>query len=66
MFMYYILARFRTSLALAQRGINIPARSVVCSLCDGDRTLTPSEEFVGDWQCEGCKSVNYGTFPEEE
>jgi len=64
--MYSIPPRLRTSPALAQRGINIPARSVVCGVCEGDRTLTPSEEFVGDWQCEGCKSVNYGTFPEEE
>lgn len=39
------------------------ARAVVCDTCQNERKITPAEELLGDWQCQGCKSVNYGYPP---
>jgi hypothetical protein len=36
------------------------AKSVECKNCQAGRKLTSGEEFLGDWQCPSCKSVNYG------
>ena len=35
-------------------------KSVECKNCEAERKLTSGEEFLGDWQCPSCKSVNYG------
>ena len=38
----------------------ILAPAIECSSCSAAREINSNETFLGDWQCEGCSTVNYG------